>query len=242
MKPLIGITADLEKESKYMLNSTYVKAVIQAGGLPVILTVGIEEDVKQLTKMLDGLLLTGGGDIDPTLFSEEPHRHLGDISPSRDSIEIKLIQEMLTLNKPILGICRGHQLLNIALGGNMYQDIYSQHAGTLLQHAQKAPRSHQSHFIQVKEDSLLESITKSEQIKVNSYHHQAVKDVPLPLIISGVASDGIIEAIESTKHSFVLGVQWHPEALVENKEVVSLRLFENFIGKCCESRKSDENN
>ena len=237
MKPVIGITTDIENESKYVLNHNNVQAVLRAGGLPVILPIGIEQDVQQLSTMLDGLLLTGGGDIDPMLFGEEPHKHLGDVSPSRDSIEMALVQEMLKKNKPILGVCRGLQIINIALGGNMYQDIYSQRDVPLLQHTQKAHRFHQSHFVQVKKGSLLESITKSEQIKVNSYHHQAVKDVPLSLIISGVASDGIIEAIESTEHAFVLGVQWHPEALADNKETASLRLFEKFLKKSLESRK-----
>ena len=238
MKPIIGITTDIGKENRHLLNNNYVKAVIQAGGLPVILPIGIEEDVKQLSNMLDGVLLTGGGDIDPMLFGEEPHKQLGEVSPSRDSIELRLVQEMLTKNKPILGICRGLQVLNIAVGGNMYQDIYSQNTSTLLQHVQKAPRIHQSHFVQIKEGSLLGSIAESSQIKVNSYHHQAVKDVPNPLIISGTASDGIIEAIESTKHSFVLGVQWHPEALAKNGDIVSLRIFEKFLEKSNESRQS----
>lgn len=237
MKPVIGITTDIENESKYVLNHNNVQAVLRAGGLPVILPIGIEQDAQQLSTMLDGLLLTGGGDIDPMLFGEEPHKHLGDVSPSRDLIEMTLVQEMLKKNKPILGVCRGLQIINIALGGNMYQDIYSQRDVPLLQHTQKAHRFHQSHFVQVKVGSLLESITKSEQVKVNSYHHQAVKDVPLPLIVSGVASDGIIEAIESTEHAFVLGVQWHPEALADNKETASLRLFEKFLKKSLECRK-----
>lgn len=236
MKPVIGITADIENESKHVLGNNNVEAIIRAGGLPVIIPTGIDKEVQQLCKMLDGLLLTGGGDIDPMLFGEEPHKHLGDVSPSRDLIEMALVKEMLKLNKPVLGICRGLQIINIALGGNMYQDIYSQRDVPLLQHAQKAHRYHQSHLVQVEKGSLLESITKSEQIKVNSYHHQAVKDVPLPLIVSGVASDGTIEAIESTKHAFVLGVQWHPEALADNKETVSLDIFEKFLEKSRESR------
>ena len=236
MKPVIGITTDIENESKHVLSNNNVEAVIRAGGLPVIIPTGIDKDVKQLCAMLDGLLLTGGGDIDPMLFGEEPHKHLGDVSPSRDIIEMALAQEMLRVNKPVLGICRGLQIINIALGGNMYQDIYSQRDVPLLQHAQKAHRHHQSHLVQVEKGSLLESIAGSSQIKVNSYHHQAVKDVPLPLIVSGVASDGTIEAIESTQHAFVLGVQWHPEALADNKETVSLAIFEKFLEKSCESR------
>lgn len=236
MKPVIGITTDVEKNDKHVLNNTYVKAVIRAGGLPIILPVGAEEDVKQFAGLIDGLLLTGGGDIDPTIFGEEPHLRLGDVDPARDAVELDLFKEVLALNKPILGVCRGLQIMNIALGGNMYQDIYAQKEGDLLQHIQKAPNSHGSHFVQVEKESLLESITKTSQIKVNSYHHQAVKDVPKPLIISGVASDGVIEAIESTAHTFVLGVQWHPEALAQKEDAVSLRIFDAFIEKCTESR------
>ena len=240
MKPVIGITTDLETNDRRVLNNTYVNAVIRAGGLPIILPVGIEKDAKRFAAMLDGLLLTGGEDIDPMIYDEEPHVDLGKVDPTRDTVELHLMKEFLALNKPILGICRGIQMINVALGGNMYQDIYgqkTQKTGILLQHAQKAPTSHSSHFVQVEKGSLLESIAKMPEIKVNSYHHQAVKKVPKPLQVSGVASDGIIEAIESTAHAFVLGVQWHPEALAQNKDAVSLRMFDAFIEKCKESRK-----
>ena len=236
MKPIIGITADMDSERKYNLNTNYVTAVIRAGGLPLILPNGIEQDLKQVAEMLDGLLLTGGGDIDPTLFNEEPHANLGEVTPTRDKLEIALAKEIIEINKPILGICRGLQILNVALGGTVFQDIQSQSTNPALQHSQKAPRSYQSHFVQVKKDTILESITETPKIKVNSFHHQAVKNVPKPLIISGTASDGIIEAIESTAHHFVLGVQWHPEALAENDDAVSLRLFNKFIEKCREGR------
>ena len=240
MKPVIGITTDLETNDRRVLNNTYVNAVIRAGGLPIILPVGIEKDAKRFAGMLDGLLLTGGEDIDPMIFEEEPHANLGKVDPMRDTVELNLTKEFLALNKPILGLCRGLQMINVALGGNMYQDIYgqkTQKTGILLQHAQKAPTSHPSHFVQVEKGSLLESIAKMSEIKVNSFHHQAVKKVPKPLQVSGVASDGIIEAIESTAHAFVLGVQWHPEALAQNKDAVSLRLFDAFVEKCKESRK-----
>lgn len=236
MKPIIGITADVGENNRQVLKDTYVKAVIHAGGLPMILPIGIEEEVQQIAGFIDGLLLTGGGDIDPTLFGEEPHQRLGDVEPARDTVELELFKEVLALNKPILGICRGLQIINIAAGGNMYQDIYTQKEGELLQHSQKAPTFHASHFVQVEKGSLLESLAETTQIKVNSYHHQAVKDVPPPLKVSGVASDGVIEAIESTTHRFVLGVQWHPEALVQKEDVVSRRIFDRFIEKSQESR------
>ena len=237
MKPVIGITTDLETNDRRVLNNTYVNAVIRAGGLPIILPVGIEKDAKRYATMLDGLLLTGGEDIDPMIFGEEPHMGLGRVDPTRDTAELSLMKEFLALNKPILGICRGMQIINVALDGNIYQDIYGQKTGILLQHKQKAPTSHQSHLVQVEKGSLLESIAKIPEIKVNSFHHQAVKKVPKPLQVSGVASDGIIEAIESPAHAFVLGVQWHPEALAQNRDAVSLRMFDAFIEKCKGSGK-----
>jgi putative glutamine amidotransferase len=236
MKPVIGITTDIDGDRKHQLNTNYVTAIIQAGGLPLILPIGIETDAKQVANMLDGILLTGGGDIDPTLFDEEPHAKLGEVTPSRDSLEIEVAKEMLQVDKPILGICRGLQILNVALGGAIIQDIHSQSANTVLQHSQKAPRSHPSHFVQIEKDTILESITETQTIKVNSFHHQAVKVVPEPLRISGTASDGIIEAVESTAHDFVLGVQWHPEALAEYGDAVSNRIFDKFVEKCKESR------
>ncbi|MEH7225937.1 gamma-glutamyl-gamma-aminobutyrate hydrolase family protein [Bacillus sp. JJ1566] len=231
-KPIIGVTSHVELDSKHTLSNDYIQAVIQAGGIPVILPIGIDEDVSQLANKIDGLLLTGGGDIDPTLFGEEPHPKLGTISPGRDHLEPAIIKEMLAANKPILAICRGIQILNIALGGDMYQDIYSQHETQLLQHSQRATRHHLAHFVKAKEGSLLASVAGTTEFKVNTYHHQAVRHVPFPLDVSGVASDGIIEAIESTGHSFVLGVQWHPEGLAVNGDDISKRIFSRFVESC----------
>ncbi|RFB18058.1 gamma-glutamyl-gamma-aminobutyrate hydrolase family protein [Bacillus sp. HNG] len=233
-KPIIGVTSHVELDSKHTLSNDYIQAVIQAGGIPVILPIGIDEDVSQLVTNLDGLLLTGGGDIDPFLFGEEPHPKLGAISPGRDDLEPAIIKEMIAADKPILAICRGIQILNIALGGDMYQDIYSQHETQLLQHSQKAPRYHFAHFVKAKEGSLLASIAGTTEFKVNTDHHQSVRHVPYPLDVSGVASDGIIEAIESTGHSFVLGVQWHPEGLAVRGDQISKRIFSRFVESCSE--------
>ncbi len=231
-KPIIGVTSHVELDYRHSLSNDYVQAVIQAGGIPVIIPIGIDGDVSQLASKIDGLLLTGGGDIDPTLFGEEPHPKLGTISPGRDQLEPAFIKEMLIADKPILAICRGIQILNITLGGDMYQDIYSQHETQLLQHSQKANRSHLAHFVKVKEGSLLASIAGAAEFKVNTDHHQAVRHVPYPLDVSGVASDGIIEAIESTGHSFVLGVQWHPEGLAVNGDEIAKRIFARFVESC----------
>jgi len=232
MKPIIGITTDVRDNGENVLKHTYVQAVIRAGGLPMIVPVGLEEDVEQLIAILDGLILSGGNDINPMLFNEEPHEYLGEVSPSRDSIELELARRMLKTGKPILGICRGMQVLNVAVGGSVYQDFHKQNDGPILQHMQKAPNTHSSHYVQVEKGSLLESIAGSERIQVNSYHHQSVKDVPAAFKVTGVASDGIVEAFESNDEKFVLGVQWHPEALSTAGDVVSLRIFEKFISAC----------
>lgn len=233
VKRVIGITTNVDQENHVQLNAAYVDAIIKkAGGLPILLPTGIEHDVLQVSALLDGLLLTGGGDIDPTLYGEEPHLKLGSVSPQRDRVEMALVKEMLRLDKPILAICRGLQILNVACGGGMYQDIHTLHDQLAMQHVQKAPRQHASHFVHVEKGTILESIAKRDQFKVNSFHHQAVRHVPKPLIISAVASDGVVEAIESTDHGFVLGVQWHPEELAENEDELSLALFRRFVASC----------
>ncbi|MFS0689569.1 gamma-glutamyl-gamma-aminobutyrate hydrolase family protein [Sporosarcina sp. 179-K 8C2 HS] len=233
MKPVIGITSNIDS-SAHTLQHTYIQAVIATGGIPLIIPTGVENDVQQITTLLDGLLITGGGDMNPQLFGEEPLPQLGNVTPERDSIELELARHMLALDKPILGICRGHQVLNVAFGGTLYQDIASQSASPVLQHDQKAKRDHQSHTVHIEKGTILESIATSDKILVNSFHHQALKDVPSPLIVSGKASDGIIEAVESTDHQFVVGVQWHPEALMQNADQVSVRLFEAYMKACVE--------
>lgn len=232
MAPIIGVTSHVELDFIHTVSNDYLQSVIQAGGVPIILPIGIDEHARKLAEKIDGLVVTGGGDIDPTLFGEEPMPNLGMISPGRDSFEILMIQEMLKMDKPVLAICRGIQILNIAVGGDMYQDIYSQISEPLLQHGQKAARSHLSHYVDTPENSLLAKIAGQPRFKVNSYHHQAVRDVPKPLVVSGTASDGIIEAIESIEHKFVLGVQWHPEPLAVKEDGVSIRIFEQFIENC----------
>ncbi|SRR5690625_1325580 len=232
MKPLIGITSNVKDKKTVVGNANYY-AVSKSNGIPVILpNIENEDDIKVIANKIDGLLLTGGGDIDPTLFGEEPHRKLGEITPERDFFELALIKEMLALNKPILGICRGSQILNIAAGGDMYQDIYAQYDHELLQHDQNAPYTHASHFIHVVENSILHTITQKTSFKVNSYHHQAVRKMGENFIVSATSSDGVIEAIESTNHKFVVGVQWHPELLMEANDQPSIDIFMAFIEAC----------
>jgi putative glutamine amidotransferase len=239
LKPIIGITSNIDSTT-HSLQNTYIHAVIAGGGIPLVIPTGLESDAQQITTLIDGLIITGGGDINPLLFNEEPVQQLGNVTPERDTIELELVKQMLTLDKPILGICRGHQVLNVALGGTLYQDINSQSAGQILQHDQKAKREHQSHSVHIEQGTILAAIATTEKIMVNSFHHQALKDVPAPLIVSGKASDGIVEAVESTDHHFVVGVQWHPEALIQKEDQFSTRLFQAYMNACLEKRVAVE--
>ena len=231
MKPIIGISSSLN-EHVLSVPIDYINAITKFGGVPIILPNLQEDAIESIVELLDGLLLTGGGDIDPTLFNEEPHQNLGTITPERDEFEIAIIQKMMKLNKPIFGICRGLQILNIAIGGDMYQDIYMQSQNNLLQHTQFAPRSHTSHFVHVIEGSKLGDIVQVEKFKVNSFHHQAVRKIPTDFKASAIASDGIIEAFESMNHKFVMGLQWHPECLLSKNDHASIAIFETFILSC----------
>lgn len=234
MKPIIGITPYMGvKETSYTISPDNIKAIMKAGGMPVILPYLTEEsDAKQISNSIDGLYMTGGDDIDPTLFGEEPHQNLGPIIPARDVFEINLTKEMLRQRKPILGVCRGCQILNITVGGDMYQDIYAQHEGQLLQHAQHAPTSHGSHFVNVLDGSLLHQLTGRSQLRVNSRHHQANRNITESFQVSGTANDGIIEAIESKEHPFVLGLQWHPESMISVEDEASIKIFQGFVQSC----------
>jgi putative glutamine amidotransferase len=234
MKPIIGIitSTDLDQRNYYSVKNN-ADAILLAGGMPVLLPYyQDDEDCYEIAMRLDGLYATGGYDIDPTLFGEEPHPKLGTIIPARDTFEVELIKRMLVMNKPILGVCRGCQTINIAAGGDMYQDIYSQKGMELLQHQQKAPNDHGSHFVDVLEGSLLHRITGEVRLRVNSRHHQANRSVVSPFIVSGKASDDVIEAIESTAHRFVLGLQWHPESMIIANDKASKAIFKAFVEAC----------
>lgn len=234
MKPLIGITSSIEKdESAHKVYDHNVRAVIEAGGVPVLLpNVSDQSSITKLAEKIDGLLGSGGYDIDPSYYKEEPHPKLGTITPRRDEFEYSLFQKVLKLNKPILGICRGMQMLNVAAGGNLFQDIYAQNEAELLKHAQEAPTYHGTHLAKIEEDSLLHRIVGKKEISINSRHHQAVKKLAKNFTISARAKDGIIEAIESEKHNFVLGVQWHPENMLDAKDQPSKKIFKAFIEAC----------
>ncbi|CUX29289.1 Gamma-glutamyl-gamma-aminobutyrate hydrolase PuuD [Clostridium sp. C105KSO15] len=235
-KPLIGLTPAHDLESgDVKARPTYMRALKAAGAIPVVMPLDAsEEDLKQLSQDLDGFLFTGGPDVHPFLFGEETQAHCGNVSPARDQMEISLLPMIMELQKPILGICRGIQVLNIALGGNIWQDIPSQVTRDFpLAHSQPFSYDMPCHTVVLTEGSLLARISESSSIKVNSMHHQAVKDLAPGLIASAYSTDYLIEALEMPDYPFFIGVQWHPEYLWEkNKE--AFRLFQTFVKACKE--------
>src|SRR5699024_2541433 len=232
MKPVIGITPSIEKnESTYPVHRAHCDAIKQAGGLPLILPYGTKNVPTLLAQHIDGLYITGGYDIDPHYFNEEPHPQLGQIDPLRDKFELALVHEMIALKKPILGICRGSQIINVALGGTMYQDLSSQKGEPLIQHIQNRPLHYPSHYIKVEKSSFLYRIVKHNNIKVNSNHHQANNQLGRNLRVSAISEDGVIEAIEREGELFVIGVQWHPERLIERQDEASQLLYAYFVSE-----------
>lgn len=238
MKPLIGVTGrpDNQNPGSLTCGLDYVWSVEKAGGLPVVLSLmEIEDNYRHTLGLLDGVLLTGGADVDPLHWGEEPNPHGGKIQPERDRMELFLCRGALSIDLPVLGICRGVQVLAVAAGGSLVQDIPSQIPGAI-KHYQDAPNWYPTHRVNLRSGARLASLFPSE-IRVNSFHHQSVKTVPEGFIINSEASDGVIEGLESLRHRFVLGVQWHPECMW-NQVYNYHALFQAFIGAAFERAAS----
>jgi putative glutamine amidotransferase len=227
LTPVIGITATLREDVDYVAQRPvgkfvradldYVEGVADAGGVPVVLPpVGEEWTAEAVVGGLDGLLLSGGSDLDPGYYGEEPVHELGVTIPERDAFEMALLKHALKRGIPILGICRGMQVLNVALGGTLYQDLPSQmdHM-VLLGHRQETPKWQPTHEVEVDGGSKVAEILGTDELKVNSYHHQAIKDLASGLVAVACAPDGVIEAVESgdLAKRWMIGVQWHAEAM-----------------------------
>ncbi len=228
-QPVIGLLCAHQREpqDRYYVNTANIQAVIQSGGTPILIPYQPKEHIYRILQGLDGLLIPGGNDVDPNRYGENPIVECGEIDPHWDELDLWATGFALERNLPILAICRGCQVLNVALGGTLLQDIPSQ-VKNPLKHAQKAPRWYATHDISVQSASLLGNIWGNGPTKVNSYHHQSIAKVGKGLRIVATAPDGIIEAVESTEHRFVLGLQWHPEHMIDHYPVAS-RIFEHFI-------------
>lgn len=226
--PLIGVSASITvgtSPERAYVNSTYLNAIQQAGGVPVVLPPQLSpRSWERLAAGLDGLLLTGGGDMDPACFGEAPHPTLYDVAPVRDAFETAAARWALERGMPLLCICRGMQVLNVALGGSLFQDVGTE-PGTTLTHSQKERRDQPTHTVKVTPGSRLAEVLGADVVEVNSMHHQAVKELGRGLTACAWASDQIVEGIELPEHQgFAIAVQWHPEELIGHSDAAR-RLF-----------------
>jgi putative glutamine amidotransferase len=231
--PLIGITTEQitpsGKAAQNTLSAAYTQAVLQAGGVPLLLPVDLANNgLEALSVRLDGLLLSGGGDVLPARYGGQPHPKVGSVDTQRDDLEIALVQMAARQGWPFLGICRGVQVINVALGGTLYEDIASQCEAPLRHdYYPDWPRDHHAHTVEAAPDSCLVRLTGKQQFAVNSLHHQGLRQLAPGLKAVAWAPDGLIESVEISGHPFGLGVQWHPECLPHSPETRAI--FAAFI-------------
>jgi putative glutamine amidotransferase len=232
MKPLIGITTNQSKNAHgqptIMLMQSYVNAVIQAGGVPVLIPSLIAEAGWDAAySRVDGVLFSGGGDISLDYFRGDPHPRIDDVDLERDAVESKMVQAAASDGKPFLGICRGCQMINVALGGTLYTHIPDQLPGALDHDYPGNKRTVLVHDVKIEEGTRVAEIYAEPIIRVNSLHHQGLKDIAPALRVAGQAPDGLIEAVELPDHPFGLAVQWHPEWLTDQE--TTRNLFRTFV-------------
>lgn len=232
MKKRIALTPSFSDDGeRVQINRDYTECVLRAGAVPVILPLLTSpEDWETILAGVDGLLLTGGADVDPASYGEEKQPFCGGTMPERDVMEIGLCRLALERDMPVLGICRGHQIMNCALGGTLYQDVATQFKPDLRHPVYERPRE-QVHTVTVKPDSRLAAITGKTELHVNSRHHQAVWKVGEGLTVTVYAPDGLIEGIELPGKKFALGVQWHPESLSSYVDDAQ-QLIDAFVAAC----------
>ena len=248
-RPLIGIPAQTLQAMdgipenlphSWVMNARYHTAVAAAQGLPVMLPLLTDdaETLRALYDRLDGLLLAGGVDLDPASFGEAAHPALGRTDPARDAVELRLARWAIADRKPVLGLCRGHQVLNVALGGTLWQDIAAQVPGAIKHDyfpTAGHPRDFLAHEVSLTPGSRLQDTFGAGRVAVNSMHHQAVKALAPALRASAHATDGLIEALEGDADHFLVGVQWHPEVF-EPGDPATHRLFQAFIAAAARPR------
>ncbi len=233
-KPRIGITMRLELDTRrFYLGRDYSEAIEGLGGIPThISLIPNRTYIAECLSNIDGILLPGSDtDVDPIRFAEEPHPKLGRVIFEKELTDLLVLEEAQKLNLPVLGICFGMQILNVFRGGSLIQDISSQVPNNL-KHQQGQPLERNSHSIEVAENSLLSRLITLDVVRVNSHHHQSVREVGTNLKATAWAKDGVIECIEETRENqFALGVQWHPELSWQTDDL-SRKIIETFLEKC----------
>ena len=237
-KPIVGVMPlwDDEKDSIWMLPG-YLDGVRQAGGIPIIFPFTTDaQELEQLVRLCAGFLFTGGHDVSPQIYREAALEGLVDCCEKRDQMETAVLRQALAEDKPILGICRGIQFINAALGGTLYQDLPTQHPSEI-NHHQDPPYDVPTHEVNVAAGSPLHKCIETDRLLVNSYHHQAVKDVALELSVMATSSDGLVEAVYKPDASFLWAVQWHPEFSYQT-DANSTKIFSAFVNAMAYAERS----
>lgn len=235
-RPIIGITPGLsDDERRVTTPRSKMDVLLGCGAVPVLLPLTSDEEaLRTALSAVDGVMFSGGGDLNPLLFGELQRPGCGAISPLRDEMELTLCRLLLEDgHKPVLGICRGLQVMNVALGGDIYQDLTADFRGTPFLHRQQQPSRYPSHPVTLTPDSPLRSITGEERLLVNSLHHQAIRRLGKGFVSCAEAPDGVIEAAWLPEHPFFLGIQWHPECLW-TEDCASKAIFLAFVSACGE--------
>ena len=239
MQPIIGITT-LEGKNPdglptVMLIQAYIHAIMKAGGVPVLIPSMLADagwDI--LYERLDGIVFSGGGDIAPDHFNGENHPRIAGIEPLRDSIELNLLHAVVDDGKPFLGICRGIQTVNVGLGGTLYEHLGEQFRGGIDHTYPTTMRTHLVHEVKIEEGTRIAEVVGEPILKVNSLHHQGLRDVAPALRVTGYAPDGLVEAVELPEHPFGLAVQWHPEWMTD--QLSTRKLFKAFVDAAKDSK------
>lgn len=248
MKPIVGITVNatdeasiargqrlaLSDQTVQYVADDYVRAIEQAGAVPILIPIMTNVDnMSPLLSILDGIVFTGGSDIDPEYYDEVPKPQLGEVRTHRDAHEVALMKKVIAETTiPVLGICRGAQLLNVAKGGSLYQDITTQRP-TAEEHSYfgRSPKHVPVHTVTIAPDSKLHQFVGQPELHVNSFHHQSLKDIGRDLLVVATAPDGTVEAIEHEGERSIVAVQWHPEMMAEH-DGNSANLFHHFVTQC----------
>jgi len=235
-RPIIGVSPlyDAQRESLWMLPG-YMNGIEAAGGAPIMLPLtDSEEVIKSAAELCDGLLLTGGQDVSPDVYDRERLSCCGELCPARDREEALLLDLFLKNDLPVLGICRGIQFLNAHLGGTLYQDLKTQYGDTV-EHRMSPPYDRSIHTVSLVKGTPLHSLLGTDEISVNSYHHQAVKRLAKPLCESALSCDGLIEGVFMPDKKFVWAIQWHPEFSYK-KDDTSIKILKAFVDAAAKNR------
>lgn len=235
-RPIVGVTCGFMKKNDFVqgpyTHEDYVKSLISAGAVPIILPIAPDDVTENYEGLCDGFLFSGGSDVDPRFYGESPSPQIYAFDTERDASELLLMRRVIAAGKPVFGICRGLQVMNVAFGGTLIQDLPSE-MKQALQHTQKVPRTKTSHSVRVLEDSRLFTLLNGRKtLYVNSLHHQAIKTLAAELRAVAFAPDGIIEAAEHVNNDRILGIQWHPESMAAGGDALMNHLFRCFVEKC----------